>query len=197
MKNSEKSDAAVERAYRVMAQSGIVETLKRYGCKVNVIGSVAMGLIASHKDIDLHVYSKGVTTTGSFAVMAEIADNPAVTEIICINGLHTDERCIAWHINYRCSDGEMWKFDIIHIEEGSRYDGFFEKMAERIKGRLTPELRELILELKFSTPDDMKISGVEYYEAVIADGVGTLPALYEWVEQHRANPRSEYWIPEE
>lgn len=179
-----------------MAQSGIVETLERYRCRVNVIGSVAMGLIASHKDIDLHVYSKGVTTAGSFAVMAEIADNPAVTEITCINGLHTDERCIAWHINYRYSDGEMWKFDIIHIEEGSRYDGFFEKIAERIKGRLTPELRELILELKFSTPDDMKISGVEYYEAVIADGVGTLPALYEWVERHRANPRSEYWMPE-
>ena len=127
MKNSKKSDAAVERAYRVMAQSGIVETLERCGCRVNVIGSVAMGLIASHMDIDLHVYSKGVTTAGSFAIMAEIADNPDVTEIICINGLHTDERCIAWHINYRCSDGEMWKFDIIHIEEGSRYDGFFEK----------------------------------------------------------------------
>lgn len=197
MKNSERSDAAVERAYRVMAQSGIVETLQRHGCRVNVIGSVAMGLIASHRDIDLHVYSKGVTTAGSFAVMAEIADNPNVTEIICINGLHTDEQCIAWHINYRCDDGAVWKFDIIHIEEGSRYDGFFEKMAERIKARLTPELRELILELKFSTPDDMKISGVEYYEAVIADGVGTLPALYEWVEQHRANPRSEYWMPEE
>lgn len=106
------------------------------------------------------------------------------------------KRCIAWHLNYRCADGEVWKFDIIHIEAGTRYDGFFEQMAERIKSRLSPELRDVILELKYSTPDDMKISGVEYYEAVIDNNVRTLPELYEWLDRHRAMENRGYWMPE-
>lgn len=195
MKYSEKSDAAGRRAYDVLAESGIGEVWRSNGCRVNVIGSVAMGLLASHNDIDLHVYSKDVTTAGSFAIMATIADNPAVTEMTCINGLHTDERCIAWHVTYRCRNGELWKFDIIHIEEGTRYDGFFEEMAMRIKAGLTPQLRELILKLKYTTPDDIKISGVEYYEAVIEYGVSTLDELYAWVEKRRATPASGYWMP--
>lgn len=195
MEYSEKSDAAVRRAYDVMAESGICEVWRQNGCRVNVIGSVAMGLLASHNDIDLHVYSKDITTAGSFAIMAMIADNPAITEITCINGLHTDERCIAWHVTYRCRNGELWKLDIIHIEEGSRYDGFFEEMARRIKAKLTPQLRELILELKYSTPDNVKISGVEYYEAVIEYGVETLAELYAWNEKHRAVPAPGYWMP--
>lgn len=106
------------------------------------------------------------------------------------------KRCIAWHLNYRCADGEVRKFDIIHIEAGTRYDGFFEQMAERIKSRLSPELRDVILELKYSTPDDMKISGVEYYEAVIDNNVRTLPELYEWLDRHRAMENRGYWMPE-
>ena len=58
--------------------------------------------------------------------MAQIAKLPDVTEIKCINGLHTEEHCMAWHILYRYED-EIWQFDVIHIEEGTEYDGYFEK----------------------------------------------------------------------
>lgn len=91
-------------------------------------------------------------------------------------------------------ENEVWQIDIIHIEKGSAYDGYFETMAERIKAQLTPELKEVILSLKFETPDNEEIHGVEYYEAVMADGVRNLQDLREWVKVRRTKPFY-YWMP--
>lgn len=108
-----------KKAHEVLDESGIAEIWEKAGCRVNLIGSLRMGLLAAHRDIDLHVYSSGITAESSFAIAARIAENPKVTEIRCINGLHTDEHCIAWHVFYKAEDGEIWQFDIIHIEEGT------------------------------------------------------------------------------
>lgn len=148
---------------------------------------IANGLLAAHRDVDLHVYSKGITIESSFATAAKIAANPNVVETKCINGLHTDEHCVAWHFLYRYG-GELWQFDVIHIEEQTRYDGFFEKMADRIVEVMTPEQRDTILRLKFEAPADADWQGVEYYEAVIADGIADLSGLTRWIEVHRKNP---------
>ena len=45
-------------------------------------------------------------------------------------------------------EGELWQMDMIHIQEGSRYDGYFERVAERISAVLTDEMRLAILKLK-------------------------------------------------
>lgn len=182
-----------ERALEVLHASQIVEIWEKSGCRVNIVGSLKMGLLAKHRDIDLHVYSKDITEESSFAIAARMAANPHVTEIRCINGLHTDEHCVAWHVSYMSGD-ELWQFDIIHIEEGSEYDGFFERMADRICEVMTPEQKETILRLKFETPAEYDFHGVEYYEAVIADGVTTIETLKEWVERRRSKP-AYYWIP--
>lgn len=182
-----------EKAKMVLEKSGIIKIWEQHGCRVNLIGSLRMGLLASHRDIDLHVYSKGITEERSFAIAAQIAKCPEVTEIKCINGLHTYEHCIAWHILYRY-EGEIWQLDVIHIEEGSEYDGYFERMADRITDMLTPMKRELILRLKFDTPADKDYHGVEYYEAVISDGINNMTDLEEWVNVHRKKPIC-YWIP--
>lgn len=182
------------RAEEVLDASGIAGIWCAAGCRVNLVGSLRMGLLAAHRDIDLHVYSRGVTTDGSFAVMARVAADPRVTEIRCINGLDTDERCIAWHVTFRADDGLDWQIDIIHIEEGSRYDGYFERMADRIAEVMTPAQRDTILRLKFETPADRDYHGVEFYEAVIADGVSTLADLDRWVADRRARTPY-YWIP--
>ena len=182
------------RAAEVLDASGIARIWREAGCRVNIVGSLRMGLLAAHRDIDLHVYSAGVTTAGSFAVMARVAADPRVTEIRCINGLATDEHCIAWHVTFRADDDLDWQIDIIHIEEGTRYDGYFERMADRILEVMTPARRDTILRLKFETPADRGYHGVEYYEAVIADGVTTLADLDRWVTAHRARPPY-YWIP--
>lgn len=190
----ELADASLAKAQKVLAESGISEVWERAGCRVNVVGSLRMGLMATHRDIDLHVYSKNVTAKESFLIMSEIAENPRVTEIKCINGLHTDEHCVAWHVMYRAEDEELWQFDIIHIEEGSRYDGYFERMADRINEIMTEEQRHLILKLKFEAPAESGYHGVEFYEAVIADGVKNLEEFEEWVCRHRSQ-LPYYWIP--
>ncbi|MDE6116946.1 MAG: phosphoglycerate mutase family protein [Duncaniella sp.] len=181
-------------AKKALDASGISKVWERHGCRVNIVGSMRMGLMGKHPDIDLHVYSKGITTEKSFSIMAEIAKNPAVEEIKCINGLHTSEHCIAWHVMYRDEDRQLWQIDVIHIEDGSEYDGYFERMADRIVETATDEQHEAILRLKFSTPDDTSIHGVEYYEAVIADGVRSMAELTDWVKNHRQKAPY-YWIP--
>lgn len=189
----ELSMAAQNRALEVLEESGISDVWLNHGCRVNIVGSMRMGLLISHRDIDLHVYSKVITVEKSFAIAAEIAKLPQVSELKCINGLHTDEHCIAWHISYLYGE-ELWKLDIIHIEEGSEYDGYFERMADRIVEVMTKSQKETILRLKYETPSDKDFRGVEYYEAVIADGVRNLIELEQWIDTHRKKP-SYYWIP--
>ena len=182
-----------ERAEDVLESSGVAGIWERNGCRVSLVGSLRMGLLASHRDIDLHVYSKGITEESSFAIAAQIAKCPGVTEIRCINGLYTDEHCVAWHIFYMF-EGELWKFDVIHIEGGTEYDGYFERMADRIVEVMSPEQKATILRLKFGTPEDKDYHGVEYYEAVIADGVSDMEGFEVWVREHRNKPLY-YWIP--
>ncbi len=186
--------ASIEDAREILKQSGIMELWVSEGCRVNIVGSLRMGLLAKHKDIDLHVYSSNITEASSFAIAAKMSARPGVEEITSINGLHTNEHCMAWHVKYRSTNNELWKFDIIHIESGSEYDGYFEQMAQRILEVMTPAQRETILRLKFETPEDEIIHGVEYYEAVIADGITDLEDLRRWVTVHRSKPQY-YWIP--
>ena len=49
------------------------------------------------------------------------------------------------------------------------------------------ETHGTILELKYLTPDDEHIMGIEYYQAVIADGVRTYSEFMEWRKTHPAN----------
>ena len=179
-----------EEARNVLAVSGIAQVWEDAGCRVSLIGSLRMGLLMSHRDIDLHVYSDNITEASTFAIAARMSALPGVIEIASVNGLHTEEHCMAWHVKYRAQDGEEWKFDIIHIEAGTEYDGYFERMAERIMTVMTPTQRDTILRLKYETPSDEYIKGVEYYEAVIADGI----TLRKWLEVHRRKSVY-YWIP--
>ena len=183
-----------KRAFEILSELQIIELWESYGCKVNLIGSLAMKLLVKHLDIDLHVYSSGITEECSFEIAAQIAKNRRVKELKCINGLHTDEYCIAWHIFYEDVDGRIWQIDIIHIESGTRYDGYFEKMAQRINEILDDEKRDRIMRLKYETPENEEIHGVEYYQAVIEDNVTSLEDLREWVKVHR-NLNGVYWIP--
>ena len=72
-------------------------------------------------------------------------------------------------------ENEEWQIDMIQILKGSQFDGYFEYVAERIKAVLTPETRRTIQELKYLTPDNEHIMGIEYYQAEISDNVRTYP----------------------
>ena len=169
------------KAWEVIRSTRVVELWKEADAEVNLIGSLKLGLLMKHRDIDFHIYSRNLTAKGSFAVMAELSACPHITQITCSNLLHTPEVCIAWHALYPDPDAkEIWQIDMIHMPKGSAYDGYFEQVADRIARALTDGTRRTILRLKYETPDDEKIMGIEYYQAVIAGGVSTWQELMEW-----------------
>ena len=183
-----------QRAWNIIRRLDIMKIWADAGAETHVVGSLAMGLMMTHRDIDIHVYSSPLTVEGSFAAMAKLAVNAAIKKIECRNLLDTDEACIEWHAWYDDGDGGPWQIDIIHILKGSRYDGFFERMAERIKAALTDETRLAILRLKAETPEDVHIMGVEYYQAVLRGGVRTLADFIRWRQEHPVTGIVE-WMP--
>lgn len=115
-------------------------------------------------------------------------------EIQYKNLIDTEEECIEWHALYEDGDGNTWKFDMIHIRKGSKYDGVVEKVTNAIIRRLTPEIRKVILQIKFDVPDDVVIPGIEIYHAVFTGGIVGYQELEQW---RKANPltNSLDWLP--
>ena len=173
-----------QKAWEIIEDTRIVRIWEGIGAKVNLVGSLRTGLLVKHRDIDFHIYTSPWDLSASFRAMAELAENTSVKKIEYTNLLHTAEACIEWHAWYQDMEGELWQMDMIHIQEGSRYDGYFERVAERISAVLTDEMRLAILKLKYETPDTEKIMGVEYYQAVIQDGVRSYPEFEEWRRLH-------------
>ncbi len=50
---------------------------------------------------------------------------------------------------------------------------------------MTPEIKRTILQLKYDTPDEEKIAGIEYYQAVIRGGVNDYEEFVRW---RKSNP---------
>ncbi len=183
-----------QRAREVIRDTDLEAIWQQVGAEPNLVGSLRTGLLMTHRDIDFHIYSSPLRLEESFAAMAQLAADPAVGRIECRNLLATDEACVEWHATYRDRDGDEWQLDMIHIVRGSRYDGYFEHVADRIAAALTPVTRRAILQLKYDTPDDVKIAGIEYYVAVLRDGVRTYDAFAEWRRTHPLTGIVE-WMP--
>ena len=181
-------------AWEVIRKTDIMNIWKSVGAEINLVGSLNMGLLVKNRDVDFHIYSSPLTPAGSFMAMAKLAENTSVKKIECVNLLHTVEACVEWHAWYQDSDNALWQIDMIHIRKGSRYDGYFEKVAERISSVLTDEIKRTILQLKNETPESEKIMGVEYYQAVIRDGVRTYAGFEEWRKEHPVGGVQE-WMP--
>ncbi len=190
----ELSERNQETAWRIIRETDIMNIWKSVNAEINLVGSLSMGLLMKHRDIDFHIYTSPLNLADSFRAMAKLAENPSIKRIEYGNLLDTDEACLEWHAWYQYADDELWQIDMIHILKGSRYDGYFEQMAERIKAVLTDETRQAILQLKYETPETEKIIGVEYYQAVIRDGVRSYAELVEWKRQHPLTGVIE-WMP--
>ena len=173
----------LEKAELVIKNSGVRQAWESIGAAVNQVGSMAMGLLMKHRDIDFHIYTDKLDIFESFKAIQKICANPAVTRMEYRNLADTEEACLEFHVWFML-DNEEWQIDMIQILKGSQFDGFFENIAERIKAVLTPETRRTILELKYLTPDDEHIMGIEYYQAVIADNVKTYSEFIQWRKAH-------------
>lgn len=182
------------RAWEVIHQSGIINIWESIGAEVHLVGSLSTGLLMKHKDIDFHIYSSPISISDDFKAMAKLAESSSIKKIEYTNLLNTEEACIEWHAWYEDTEKELWQIDMIHILKGSRYDGYFEKVAERISSVLTDETKQTILRLKYETPETEKIMGIEYYQAVFEAGVRNYTEFQEWRKQHPVTGVIE-WIP--
>lgn len=175
-----------QRAHDIIAGSQVREAWESIGATVNQVGSLAMGLLMKHRDIDFHIYTDKLDITESFKAIQMICANPAVTRLEYRNLAATSEACLEWHV-WIMHENEEWQIDMIQIQKGSQFDGYFEHVAKRINAVLTPEMRQTILKLKYQTPDDEHIMGIEYYQAVIADNITDYQDFILWRQQHPAD----------
>lgn len=182
------------KAWAVVESTRVIPIWESIGAQVNLVGSLRTGLLMKHRDIDFHIYTSPFSLSDSFQAMMKLAENKSIMKIEHVNSLDTEEACMEWHAWYRDEENELWQLDMIHILRGSRYDGYFEKFADRLSTVLTDETRLAILKLKYETPETEKIMGVEYYQAVVQDGIRTYADFMEWRQQHPVTGIVE-WMP--
>ena len=180
-----------KKAFSIIKELDIENAFKSIGARVNLVGSLKMGLLMKNKDIDFHVYTSSLNIEKSFLAVSKIAKNKKIDKLTYTNLIDTDEHCIEWHLFYRddynADNIEIWQIDIIHILEGSYYDGYFEKVADDVMNMLTEEKINIILKLKYETPDNIKIIGIEYYKAVLKDNVETYEEFIKWRDKQLFN----------
>lgn len=181
-------------ACKILETTGIIPAWEAIGGRVNIVGSLRSGLMMKNLDIDMHVYTDRLDIADSFSVMDRFAQNPAVKEVFYKNLIDTEEECIEWHALYEHTDGKLWKFDMIHIRAGSKYDGTVERTTEAIIRRLTPQIRDTILRIKSEVPDGMLIPGIEIYHAVFTGGVESYAELERWRADNPLTDSME-WMP--
>lgn len=189
----EISEKRQRKAREIISNLHLIRLWENIGATVNIVGSLKTGLLI-HRDMDFHIYSDKISITDSFSVMGELAEKSVLQDIRYKNLLDTEEECLEWHVLYKDEDDELWKFDMIHIRSGSKYDGVVEKVTDAIIRRLTPEIRKTILRIKYDMPEDMIIPGIEVYHAVFTGKVKSYKELLEW---RRTNPltNSLEWLP--
>ena len=66
------------RAWEIIRETRLMEIWQSIGAEVNLIGSLATGLLAKHRDIDFHVYTDTLEPEPGFRVLAALCANPAV-----------------------------------------------------------------------------------------------------------------------
>ena len=181
-------------AWKILEHTGIIPAWERIGATVHLVGSLKSGLLAKSRDIDLHIYTDKLDITESFSVMQKLAERLSFKDVHYKNLIQTEEECIEWHAIYEDEDMNIWKFDMIHIRKGSKYDGVVEKVTAAITNSLTPEIKQTILQIKFDVPDSVMIPGIEIYHAVFVGGVRNYEELEQW---RKNNPltNSLDWLP--
>lgn len=181
-------------AWKILEDTRIIPTWERIGATVNLVGSLKSGLLMKSRDIDMHIYTDKLSVSESFSVIQELAERLTLKEIQYKNGIDTEEECIEWHVWYEDKDKNLWKFDMIHIRKGSKYDGTVEQVTNALIKQLTPEIRKTILQIKYDVPDGIMIPSIEIYHAVFSGAVKSYEELEVW---RKTNPltNSLDWLP--
>ena len=130
-----------QRAREVIRDTDLEAIWQQVGAEPTLVGSLRTGLLMTHRDIDFHIYSSPLRLADSFAAMARLAENSRIRSITFNNLLDAPDQCLEWHAWYADADDRLWQIDMIHMPKGSAYDGYFERVADRIAAVLTDRTR--------------------------------------------------------
>ncbi len=181
-------------ALKVLNDLDIETSCRSVGGSLNIVGSLKSCLMLNHRDIDLHLYTGAPMVEKSFSFMKKIAENNKVKDIQYKNLLDTKEECIEWHLWFEDKDKSTWKLDIIHIRKGSFYDGFFERVTDKIIEKLTPETKETILQIKCELGGKSDVPGIQIYHAVLGHGIKNYADFILWTKKNPVDTVLK-WIP--
>ncbi|MFW5499156.1 MULTISPECIES: hypothetical protein [unclassified Maridesulfovibrio] len=183
-----------QRARRVIEDTNIMHIWANSGMKAELVGSLRMGLMMCKLDIDMHVYSNPFSLEAGFEAITRLAQNPRIRRVEYKNLLDAEDQCLEWHAWYEAEDGDTWQIDMMQIHTESPYAGYFERVADAIKAKLTPESKQTILDIKYSIPEGISVMSIEIYQAVIRDGVSNLAEFMEWKSRTAAQEIIQ-WMP--
>ena len=169
-----------QRARRVIEDTNIMNIWAASGIKAELVGSLRMGLMMRKLDIDMHVYSNPFSLEAGFEAITRLAQNPRIRRVEYKNLLDAEDQCLEWHAWYEAEDGDTWQIDMMQIHTESQYAGYFERVADAIKAKLTPATKQTIIEIKYNIPEEISVMSIEIYQAVIRDGVSNLAEFIEW-----------------
>lgn len=165
-----ESEAYKKSANTLIAESGILDILKKYGEPV-FVGSYAANLMMDG-DIDIHVlrgqpFSKEDTLTVLTDLFRHTQFNSYYIGDWNGGAIHP-EFPDGYYIGLkRRFAGEKWKIDIWLVSK-SEQDKFDRKNFDIAKTTITPAQREEILRLKKDRKENnLKISGQEIYKKVL------------------------------
>ena len=181
-------------AWKVLDETRIIQAWEYIGATVHLVGSLKSGLLMKSRDIDMHIYTDELDISESFSVIQELAKRLPFKEVQFKNLIHTEEECLEWHALYEDKELNTWKFDMIHIRKGSKYDGVVENVTGAIIKKLTPEIKRTILQIKYDVPIDVMIPGIEIYHAVFTGDVRSYKELEIWRKEHSLTNSLE-WLP--
>lgn len=189
-----KAEEVQRQAWKIIADTHIIEIWNEIGATINLVGSLKMGLQIKHKDIDFHIYTDPFYLKNSFCAIEKLAENRNIHSISYTNLIDTEDQCIEWHATYQEKEQEEWVIDMIHILPSSPYVGYFEKVADRIIEKLTDETKLAILKIKTELPDDHSVMGIQIYQAVLEGGVRTTDEMHQW-QKHNPPSGIIQWMP--
>ena len=81
-----------QRAQAIVGELQIEEIWRSAGAEPRLVGSLRMGLLVRHRDIDYHIYSPQLRLSESFAAMARLPENAASNSPTC-----STRRTDAWN----------------------------------------------------------------------------------------------------
>ncbi len=169
-------------AYKIVEDLGFIDLLESFG-KARIVGSVALDLVVK-PDIDIHVVLKEIDPIDAAKSIAGflIADE-RINEIRISDYLDIESLKIG--IDKLAGASTDWSVDIwITSDVGTT--GFED--IERIKKRLSLDVRELILEIKrFYYQEGLLQDGLSkmIYKAVIDDQVSTLNEFQKYLQEKK------------